>query len=137
MKPLPARRNPIKFRHFKFIRKVFFGMMSSTVAIGAIGEYYDWWLWLKPYPRDSLEGIGFNEAQEDKKAYKAIRGTKYLAFEKNTEALAAGDEAKVRWQFELEKKDLAKAVEERASNKSIVFTKAPTDSVEIEKEVPK
>ena len=39
------------------ILQVFWGWAAATVAIGAIGEHFDWWYWMKMPALDSPEGI--------------------------------------------------------------------------------
>ena len=137
MKPLPAKRPPFQFRHFPFIKKVFWGWAAATVAIGAIGERFDWWYWMKMPALDSPEGIALRSYRDERQAYKEIYPMHKADFESHTDAMIIAEEHKVIGEFYHVGKDLEKSVEEKKSIEGrITYTKSPNKSVESENEKP-
>lgn len=131
MKPLPAKRNPIVFHHLKQIRVLWAGMIAYTVAFAGVGHYYDWWGldWLvRGYPEDSPERLIRQELRDEKQIKASLRKG-HVGLELNTDAVAAGDDAKMRVHFQKYQEEHQQAVAEKKSNEATVYTKTPNATI--------
>ena len=91
--------------------------MAYTVAFAGVGHYYDWWGldWIvRGYPEDSPEGLIRKELR-DEKVVKAFMRKGQVGLELNTDAVAAGDDAKMRLNFHKYQEEHQRAVAEKVS----------------------
>jgi len=131
MKPLPAKRNPIVFHHLKQIRVLWAGMLAYTVAFAGVGHYYDWWGldWVvRGYPEDSPERLIRQELRDEKSGFALMRRD-HMGLELNTDAVRAGDDAKMRLHFDKYQEEHRQAVAEKKSNEATVYTKTPNATI--------
>ena len=92
-------------------------MMAYTVAFAGVGHYYDWWGldWLvRGYPEDSPERL-IRQELRDEKNVKADLRRGHMGLELNTDAVAAGDDAKMRGHFQKYMEEHQQAVAEKVS----------------------
>lgn len=137
MKPLPAKRPPITFYHYPYVRKVFWGFMIGTFGVASIGEHFGMWEWLKPviFPYKSIKAIAAKERSEENEALRVLYPMG--GQEKNVEALKIGDQHKIIGDILPVGDELIRTVQEKASNEKVVFTKSPTGPVKNEEIVSK
>jgi len=127
MKPLPAKRNPLVFHHLKQIRVLWAGLMAYTVAFTGVAHYYDWWGldWVvRGYPEDSPERL-IRQELRDEKVVKGFLRKGHMGLELNSDATAAGDDAKMRVHFQSYQEEYQQAIAEKKSNEATVYTKTP------------
>ena len=91
--------------------------MAYTVAFAGVAHYNDWWGfdWIVlGYPKDSPERLIRHELYEEKMVKRELRQG-HMGLELNTDAVAAGDDAKMRLHFLDYMKDYKQAVAEKVS----------------------
>ena len=92
-------------------------MIAYTVAFAGVGHYYDWWGldWLvRGYPEDSPERLIRQELRDEKQIKASLRKG-HVGLELNTDAVAAGDDAKMRVHFQKYQEEHQQAVAEKVS----------------------
>ena len=92
-------------------------MLAYTVAFAGVGHYYDWWGldWVvRGYPKDSPEHL-IRQELRDEKAGQAFMRRDHMGLELNTDAVKAGDDAKMRLHFDKYQEEHRQAVAEKVS----------------------
>ena len=97
-------------------------MLAYTVAFAGVGHYYDWWGldWLvRGYPEDSPERLIRQELRDEKSGFAFMRRN-HMGLELNTDAVRAGDDAKMRLHFDKYQEEHRQAAAEKVSNNFFV-----------------
>ena len=92
-------------------------MLAYTVAFAGVGHYYDWWGldWVvRGYPEDSPERLIRQELRDEKSGFALMRRD-HMGLELNTDAVRAGDDAKMRLHFDKYQEEHRQAVAEKVS----------------------